>query len=208
MEISATIILIIIHVLASIYAWQKPAVLEKWLFNPYLVYHQKQYFRFITSGLIHSDYMHLFFNMFTFFFFGRSIEMVFSHVFGQAGIALFVGFYLLAIVVSDIPSFIKHRNQRNYNSLGASGGVSAVVFSWILFFPTEFIYIMGIIPLPGFVLGVLFVAYSYYQGKRQGTLINHDAHLFGALFGVLFTIVIIPEVIASFINQVSQFSIF
>jgi len=208
MELSATIILIAINVAASIYAWRKPGILEKWTFNPFLVFHRRQYFRFITSGFIHSDYMHLFFNMFTFFFFGQSIEWVFLNLFGQMGIAVFVVFYLLAIVVSDVPSLIKHRNQSGYNSLGASGGVSAIVFSWILFFPTEFIYIMGVIPLPGFILGVLFVIYSYYQGKREGSLINHDAHLFGALFGVLFTIAIIPDVVASFISQVSSFSIF
>lgn len=209
MGISATIIIIVVTVLTSYNAWKNQRILEKWIFNPYLVYHHRQYGRFITSGFIHNDYMHLIFNMFTFFFFGTSIERVFSSEFGRGGIFLFVAFYLLAIVFSDIPSFIKHRNQHGYNSLGASGGVSAIVFSWILFFPTEFIYIMGIIPLPGFILGILFLLYSYYQGKRTGTLINHDAHLFGALFGILFTIAVIPEVITRFIREIaSGFSFF
>jgi membrane associated rhomboid family serine protease len=205
MEISATIVLIIVTVLASFYAWNNPEIMQKWIFNPYHISVNKQFHRFVTSGFIHNDYTHLFFNMFTFFFFGRSIESVFRYHFGNVGIFYFLALYILGIIISDIPTFIKNRNNMNYNALGASGGVSAIVFSWILFFPTQNIYIMALLPIPGFVLGLLFIVYSYYQGKREGSRINHDAHLYGAIFGIIFTVLFVPNVIPNFLIQLSGF---
>jgi membrane associated rhomboid family serine protease len=116
--------------------------------------------------------------------------------------------YLSAIVISDIPSLLKHKENPNYNALGASGAVSAVVFSSILFNPMTDLCLYGILCLPGFIFGVIYIIYSYYQGKRQGDNINHDAHLFGALYGVIITIAIWPGVIARFIEQLSTFSLF
>jgi membrane associated rhomboid family serine protease len=205
MEISATIILIIVTVLASLYAWKNPETMQKWIFNPYQISTNKQYHRFVTSGFIHNDYTHLFFNMFTFFFFGRSIESVFRYYFGDIGIVYFLALYILGIIISDIPTFVKHRNDIHYNALGASGGVSAIVFSWILFFPTQNIYIMALLPIPGFVLGLLFIVYSYYQGKKEGSRVNHDAHLYGAIFGIIFTVLFVPNVIPNFLSQLSGF---
>jgi len=153
--------------------------------------------------------MHLFFNMFTLYFFGSVIEQYYTALFGETtGIALYVGMFLVAVVVSDISTFIKHRNDPSYNSLGASGGVSAVVFSAIMFDPTSNIYLFAIVPIPGFILGALFLLYSYQRSRQMRDRINHDAHLFGALFGVLFTIIIEPNVIGHFINEISNFSFF
>lgn len=206
---SVTIIIIAISVAASLYAWNKPEIMHKWIFNPYAVSTRKEYWRFITSGLIHQDYMHLFFNMFTLYFFGSVIEQYYTALFGETtGIALYVGMFLVAVVVSDISTFIKHRNDPSYNSLGASGGVSAVVFSAIMFDPTSNIYLFAIVPIPGFILGALFLLYSYQRSRQMRDRINHDAHLFGALFGVLFTIIIEPNVIGHFINEISNFSFF
>ena len=204
MELSATIIIIAITVLASFYAWNNASIMENWNFNPYSIHKRNQYHRFVTSAFIHNDYMHLFFNMFTFYFFGTSIEAKFTYYFGTVGVGLFVIFYVLAIVVADLPTYLKYKNSPHYNALGASGGVSAIVFSWILFFPTQYIYIMAILPLPGFVLGILFVIYSYYQGKKEGSRINHDAHLYGAVFGLIFTLLVIPDVFDHFIRQVTS----
>jgi membrane associated rhomboid family serine protease len=206
---SITVILIVITVGASLYAWNKPEVLQKWIFNPYAVYTRREYWRFVTSGFIHQDYMHLFFNMFTLYFFGSVIEQYYTYLSGPTtGVILYVGMYLLAIVVSDITTYVKHRHEPSYNSLGASGGVAAVVFSAIMFDPTSNIYIFALIPIPGFILGVLFIIYSYQRSRQMRDRINHDAHLFGAVFGVAFTIIIEPNVVGHFINEISNFSFF
>ncbi len=201
-------ILIGITLIASFYAWNNHSIFHKWIFNPYQVSQKKQYFRFITSGFIHSDYIHLFFNMFTFYFFSRAIEVTFLQLFGVLGIVYFLILYLVGIIVSDIPTYLRHKNNPGYNSLGASGGVASVVFSYILFFPTENLYLFAVVPIPGFILGILFIIYSYYKGNSTGDNINHDAHLYGALFGLVFTIILKPEVINSFIEQLSHFNPF
>src|SRR5690606_26897500 len=126
---SITIILIIITVIASFYAWSNPTIQEKWIFSPYQVSKKNEYYRFITSGFIHADQMHLLFNMFTLYFFGELIEVVYQHYFGDLGLVLFVVLFLAGIVISDIKTFVKHNNSPHYRALGASGGVSAVVFS-------------------------------------------------------------------------------
>lgn len=206
---SVTIIIIVITVAASLYAWNKPEVMYKWIFNPYSVYTKNEYWRFVTSGLIHQDYMHLFFNMFTLYFFGSAIEYYYSSLYGSTtGILLYVGMYIVAIIISDISTYIKHRHNPAYNSLGASGGVSAVVLSAIMFDPASNLYLFAIIPIPGFVFGALFIFYSYYQAKQMRDRINHDAHLYGALFGLVFTILIWPQVVSHFIREISNFSFF
>lgn len=208
MNLSLNLILIIVTVLTSLYAWNNESVMRNWIFNPYIVRKKKQFHRFITSGFIHNDYIHLFFNMFTMYFFGESIERTYLSIYGGAGAFYFLALYFLGILISDLPTYFKHRHNPGYNSLGASGGVSAIIFSWIIFYPTQSIYIWGLLPLPGFLLGVLFLVYSYYEGKRLGGRINHDAHLFGALFGIVFTIVTVPAVIGSFFDQLMRFDFF
>lgn len=208
MNLSITTVIIIITVIASLYAWNKPHILQRWIFNPYSVYTRNEYFRFVTSGFIHQDYMHLFFNMFTLYFFGNMIEQIYGYLLGTTGLVLYVVMYLLAIIVSSISTYIKHRQDPGYNSLGASGGVSAVVFSAILFEPTSNIYLFAILPVPGFILGALFLVYSFQRAKQTRDRINHDAHLYGALFGILFTIIIEPRVIGSFFRQIADFSFF
>lgn len=202
---SITLIIIIITVIASFYAWSKPHIQQKWIFSPYIVSTNNEYQRFVTSGFIHADHMHLLFNMFTLYFFGELIESIFQNSFGNFGLVLFVLLYIAGIVISDIPTFVKHRNNPHYRALGASGGVAAVVFSSIMFFPLKEIYIFGIIGIPGFILGILYIIYSIYQGKRMADNINHDAHLYGAAFGILFSIIIDPAVIGRFFEQVLSF---
>lgn len=208
MDLSVTTIIIIITVLASLYAWNKPHILQRWIFNPYSVNTRNEYARFVTSGFIHQDYMHLFFNMFTLYFFGNLVEQYFGYLLGVTGLVLYVVMYLLAIIVSDIPTYVKHRHDPGYNSLGASGGVAAIVFSAILFDPTNNIYLFAILPIPGFILGALFLLYSYQRANQARDRINHDAHLYGALFGILFTIIIEPGVIGNFIRKIADFSFF
>jgi membrane associated rhomboid family serine protease len=179
------------------------------MMNPYAVVHKQQYYRLITSGFIHNGYVHLLFNMITLYFFGDVIEQIFRYYYGGSGIFYFLLLYFLGMLVADIPSLIKYRNQPNYNSLGASGAVSAVVFASILFNPTAKICVfLPILCLPGFIFGVLFLLYSYYQGKRMADNINHDAHLYGALLGVVFSIIMEPTIIVSFFDQILNYKIF
>jgi len=206
---SITIILIILTVAASIYSWNHQDIYQKWMMNPYAVVHKNQYYRLITSGFIHNGYVHLAFNMITLYFFGDVIEQIFKYYYGGAGTFYYLLLYFLGMVIADLPTLFKNRNNPNYNSLGASGAVSAVVFSSILFNPTAKICLfLPLLCLPGFIFGTLFILYSYFQGKRMADNINHDAHLYGALFGVIFSIAIEPGVIMSFFDQVLNYKIF
>ncbi len=205
---SLTWILIGINVVLSFYAFNKPDVTRALIMNPYVVNTRGQYYRFITSGFIHKDHVHLLFNMIALYFFGQVVEIIFKAIFGSLGGAYYLLLYVLALVVSDIPSYFKHRGNPGYNSLGASGAVSAVVFAFILFRPIDKIYIYGILGINGFILGAVYLIYSYYQGRKGGDLVNHDAHLYGALFGLLFCIVMYPASIEIFIEQLREFRIF
>ncbi|MFT7031894.1 MAG: membrane associated rhomboid family serine protease [Cyclobacteriaceae bacterium] len=205
---SITIILIIITIAISMAGWRNPVLQYKLTMNPYAVTKNGQFYRMITSGFIHNNWTHLGFNMFTFYFFGSNIEYLLSRMFGAGGSYYFIALYVIAIVVSDIPSILKYKDQPNYNSLGASGGVSAIVFCSIMFFPLEKIYLFAIIGIPGFILGIIYIIYSYYEGNRMADNVNHHAHLIGALFGVVFSIFIEPSVALSFIEQVASYRFF
>lgn len=124
MDLSLTTILIGITALSSIVAFNRPALLDRWMFIPYRIKQRNQWDRFILSGFIHKDYMHLFFNMFTFYFFGGVVERFFTYQFGlELGGLIFLGFYLVAIVVADIPTYLKEQHNSYYQALGASGGI-------------------------------------------------------------------------------------
>ncbi|NMM49751.1 rhomboid family intramembrane serine protease [Marinigracilibium pacificum] len=198
---SFTIILIGLTVVLSFYAWNNQDKYYRWMMNPYQVERKKQYDRFLLSGFIHSDYVHLGFNMFTLYFFGSNLEDYYlrSIVGGDASY-IFIALYLVAIVVSEIPTFLKHRNTPGYNSLGASGAVAAVIFSTIIFDPWNKIYVF-FIPVPGILFGGLFLAYSWYQTKNARDNINHDAHFYGAVFGIIFTLILEPGLFGSFLNE-------
>jgi membrane associated rhomboid family serine protease len=208
-NMSTTVLLIILIVAISLYCWQKPDLQHKLMMNPYYIRNYKEYYRFISSGFIHNGYIHLFFNVLTLYFFGEYMERIFANYFGEImGKILYVGFFIAGVVVSDIPTYLKHKDHIYYNSLGASGGVSAVVFAYILFNPVALICLYGVICLPGFFLGVLYLAYSYQQARLSQDQINHSAHLFGALFGILVGILIDPAVVPRFFAQVSTWSFF
>ena len=205
---SITIIIIIITVITSIYGWNNPDRLSSWMMNPYMVKQKSQYYRFVTSGFIHSNYIHLAFNMITFYYFGDLIEQIFTNSFGSIGIIYFLILYFGGMVVGDIPTFIKFRENSNYNSLGASGAVSAVVFAAILFYPTVSLCLFFAICMPGFIFGILFLMYSYYQGRRMSDNINHDAHFYGAIFGIVCSIILEPAVVTSFFSQIVDYKLF
>lgn len=205
---SWTIVIIIANVVISYMGFQNPALQYKLTMNPVAILRNGQWYRVISSGFVHSNWAHLGFNMFTFYFFGRLVEQIFIALKGDLGGIYFVVFYLLGIVISDLPSLIKHKDHPNYNSLGASGGVAAVVFCSILFFPTNDICLYGFICIPGFILGVIYLIYSYTKGKTISDNVNHDAHLIGAVFGLVFSVAMEPRVLASFIQQIAEWNPF
>lgn len=170
--------------------------MQRLVFDPYAITRIKQYDRFITHGFIHADGMHLFFNMFTLYFFGRAIERFYIDHFGSLG---FVGFYVFAIIVSIIPTYLKNKNNAHYLGLGASGAVSAVLFGFILFRPWQTLYFFGIVPIPAIIFAALYTAYSIYADRRGTGSINHSAHLSGAMFGILATILTEPKIAMHFV---------
>lgn len=195
-------------VLVSMLAFNRPAMWAEFMMNPYKIKTQNQYYRFLTSGFVHQDHMHLILNMFSLYFFGRVIETVFSMIWGEWGGVYYIALYLLAIIISDLPSYFKNRNNARYNSLGASGGVAAVIFASIVFQPTQLICLFIAICLPGFILGTAYIIYSYYQGKKANDNINHDAHLYGAAFGFIFCVVMYPPAIGGFLKQIMEWKMF
>ncbi|NVJ87549.1 MAG: rhomboid family intramembrane serine protease [Algoriphagus sp.] len=209
MNLSITVILILVTVISSFLGFNNHTLTERWMFTPYLIKRRKQWDRFILSGFIHKDYIHLLFNMFTFYFFGRVVEQFLMYKFGASlGGFVFVFFYIIGIVIADIPTYHKHQDNSYYRALGASGGTAATVFASIIILPLADICLFGIVCLPGFILGALFLIYSYTKGKQDSDGINHDAHLFGALFGIVFILLVSPSSALDFIEQIKSFRIF
>lgn len=201
-NLSLTTIIIIITVITSLIADNRPELKAKYLFFPYLIKTRQEYIRFLSSGFIHGGLMHLLFNMFTLYFFGRIVEYTLAALYGSTiGTILFIGFYLVGIIVASTPTYFKFQDNPHYRALGASGGVSAVVFSSILFYPLNPVCLFGIICLPGFVFALLYLMYSYYMAKNGQDNIGHDAHFYGAVFGIIFTFIVDWNVFPHFISQ-------
>jgi membrane associated rhomboid family serine protease len=207
---SITVIIIAITSLVSIAAFRSEKVMNDLIFYPPAITNNKQYYRFITCGLIHADVGHLFFNMYAFYLFGNITEEIFDAIFGNYGKLLYIAMYVLALIVCVIPSYLKNKTNSGYRSLGASGAISAVVFAYILFNPLQGI---GLIFIPvfmmGFLFGIIYLLVSYWLDKKGGGRINHSAHIWGALFGIVFLIVASKlfshyNVLDHFIDQVKN----
>jgi membrane associated rhomboid family serine protease len=186
-----TLIIIIITVLVSIAAFTNDKVYNDFIFNPPAVTYNKQWYRFLTCGLIHADYGHLFFNMYAFYMFGDSVEASFIQVFETKGKLLYLLLYVTSLFACLLPTYLKHKTDDNYRSLGASGAVSAVIFAYIILNPLQKIGLIFLPPqwgLPAFVFGLLYIIISSYLDKRGGGRINHSAHIFGGLYGIAFLI--------------------
>ncbi|MDO5505711.1 MAG: rhomboid family intramembrane serine protease [Pseudoxanthomonas suwonensis] len=189
-----------ITVLVSWQAFGNRRLMDRLMFWPPAIRRQRQYDRFLGHGFIHADGMHLLFNMITLYFFGTAVEPVFSAIIGPLG---FLGFYLSALVVAILPSWLRHRDDPGFRSLGASGAVAAVLFGYILFAPWSLIFVF-FVPVPAIVFAVLYVGYSFWMDRRGGDRINHGAHLAGAIYGVLFTLLMSPRVGSHFLEQLGS----
>jgi membrane associated rhomboid family serine protease len=194
-----TIALIAVTALVSWQAWERPKLLERLILWPPAVDRYRQYDRLLTHGFIHADGMHLIFNMITLYSFGQAMERYFTARIGPVGYLLF---YLSAVVVAILPTYMRHRNDSGYRSLGASGAVSAVLFASILLDPWAGIYLFLIpIPVPAFVFAGLYIWYTMWMDKRGGDNINHSAHLWGALYGMMFTLLLQPALAGQFLRR-------
>ncbi len=188
-------IVFLFTVITSIYAFSDHTLYGRFMLHPYSVSRKYKLYTLITSGLIHADWMHLLFNMMTFYFFAFQLE-------AMIGSWQFAAVYFLGLILSDIPSVIKHKNDMWYNSLGASGAISAVLFSFILFQPFSSMMIFPIpIPIWAIIFGPLYLVYCVYASRHSRDNINHDAHFFGALAGMIVTVLIVPGVIPHFLGQ-------
>lgn len=195
-------LIFVITIATSIYAFSNPTILGKMMLNPYSIHRDKsKWFTIFTSGIVHADWMHLIFNMMTFYYFGFALEIIFVQASGDIGHLYFSVLYLVSLVLSDIPTIIQHKNNPNYFSLGASGAISAVLFSFILFYPKTELRIFFAIPMPAYFFAVIYVGYCIWASKKANDNINHDAHLFGALAGVIITLVFYPWILKHFISQ-------
>jgi membrane associated rhomboid family serine protease len=200
-----TLIIVIITSAISVIAFSNRTLFARMQFNPYQVYHRKEWYRIITHGFLHADWVHLIINMLVLFSFGGVIEKSFHIMAAQTWmkfpILWYVFFYLLALVISSLTTLRKHKDDVWYNSVGASGAVSAVLFCSIFFDPNMTLLFMGVIPIKAYIFGPLYLFYSWYSGQKAGDNINHDAHLLGAVFGFCFPLIIDVHLIQWFIDS-------
>jgi membrane associated rhomboid family serine protease len=196
MSIALLILVVMVVVsLAGLYA--SPMIIERSLFRPYWFLRRRQYETIVTSGFVHADLAHLLFNAFTFFFFAFQVER-------QIGSARFAALYLFGLVASDIGTYFNHRNDQNYASLGASGAISAVLFASIVYFPWQKLIILPIpLPIPAPLFAIGYVAYSWYAGRQARGRINHDAHLGGALAGLVFVLATDPGAYSNLLGSIA-----
>lgn len=186
----------------SLFVFSNPRLYGKLMLHPYSLYRdRKRFFSLFSSGLIHKDWMHLLFNMVTFFYFGFALEQMFVTFSGTLGHVYFALLYLLSLILSDIPTLLQQKDNPGYYSLGASGAVCALLFSFILFEPNATIELFLAIPMPAYLFALLFVGYSFWASKQKHDSINHEAHLFGALTGVVITLLMYPWAMGHFIGS-------
>lgn len=195
-----TLAIIAVTCVVSWIAFKDGKLMQRLLLWPPAVEKKHEYWRLLSYGLVHADFQHLLFNMITLFFFGRAMEGLYSQALGPLG---FLWFYLGGLLVSILPSYIKNRHNANYHSLGASGAVSAVLFAFILFSPWSMIFVF-FIPVPAILYAVAFLGFSIYMDQRGGGHVNHSAHMLGAAYGIVFTVIMEPRVIPLFLQQLQH----
>lgn len=211
MIITITIIIIALTCIVSFTAFSNGKVMDDLIFYPPAVTEQKQWYRFVSCGLIHADMQHLAFNMISLYLFGRYVEQDFMLYFGDKGKLFYILLYVSALVVCLLPTYSKNKYNSNYRSLGASGAVSAIVFAGIFLQPLNTIGFFIIPPIiPGFIFAPIYLFISAYLDKKGGDNINHSAHIWGALYGVGFLIVSCYffsnfRAVENFIEQIKHF---
>ncbi|MBK9734608.1 MAG: rhomboid family intramembrane serine protease [Saprospiraceae bacterium] len=202
---SITLIIIIVTSLISFLCFNDKNLFDKLKHYPVAEKKYKEYYRWLTSGFLHGDIMHLAINMFVLYSFGTQVENEFIFQFGRmGGSILFIGTYLLVIIMADITSYYKHINNPTYSSIGASGGVSGILFIFILMRPWSMLGLYGIIPVPAIIFGILYLWYESWADKNKQDNIGHDAHFFGAIAGILIAVISRPAIIIEFFHSLTN----
>jgi membrane associated rhomboid family serine protease len=200
-----TLIIVGITIVVSIAAMNNMELKNKLMFNAYMINHRKEWYRFFSNGLIHADWIHLGFNMYALWMFGKGVETMYSfeNVYGVKGPLFFILLYIGGLVMSSLYSYEKNKNNIYYNSLGASGAVSAVIFAFIILNPTVQLGLLFIpISIPAYIFGFLILGVEHYLSRRGDTGIAHDAHFWGSIFGVVFTIALKPSLAVDFVDKI------
>ena len=193
-----TYTLIAINVVISFAAFSVPRIMEIGLFMPYRTIRHNTWYELITSGFLHGSFSHLLFNMFTLFFFGPVMEQTIGQVH-------FLILYFTGLIASSVPSLIKHKDNPDYATIGASGAVESVLFAFIVIYPFENLYLMFIpIGIPAIIFGGLFIWYSIWASKKEGK-INHEAHIAGAAWGIVYMFGFVPNTIDHFLTMIGAF---
>jgi len=206
MDFKVTYLLIFITSLISIYSFNKPDVKNQLLFSPYRYVNDKKRWIIISHAFIHADFLHLFFNLYVLFIFGPSLENYFN-ITSELGFIYFLSIYILGIIFSTIPSIIKHQQNPNYFSLGASGAVSSIVFAYIIVYPLRELGLI-ILPgiwIPGFIFGTIYLISEHYLSKKQYSNIAHDAHISGSIFGIIFVLLYDFNNLGFFLKKISHY---
>ena len=200
-----TLVIVITTIVLSLYAFKRQELLYRFDLSPYNIVHKKQYYRIFTHAFLHADYVHLAINMLVLYSFGSYVEHMLGDLEAQgvifSGPFFFVLLYLASIALASLTTISRYRNDEKYSALGASGAVSAVVFTYIFFAPLQKIYFYMVLPIPGILFGILYLIYSSYMGKRNKDNINHSAHFWGAVVGFVFPILLEPSLFLDFLEN-------
>lgn len=197
-----TYFIIALTAIISILAFNNQHLFHALVFNPYMIDSRNQGYRFVSYALLHADWMHLLVNMFVLLSFGQAVEQFYGILFGIKGIYFYSLLYLGGILLSTAPAYARNKNNPSYNAVGASGAVSAVVFASIIISPLSPIRFVFIpVDIPAFIFGILYLIYSAYMARRGTDNIGHDAHFWGAIYGLAFTIILKPALVTGFVNQ-------
>ncbi len=204
-----TLIIIVVTIIITVIAFNSEEVMSRLMLNPYQVTQKREWYRLITHGFLHADWTHLIINMIVLFSFGSNIEKSFQELRMSGYISspalTYSLLYFGGIVISSLITLVRHRNNRWYNSVGASGAVSAVIFTSVFFSPLDRLYFFAVIPIPGILFAILYLVYSSYMSRRNRDNINHDAHFLGAVYGFVFPILIDLDLVSHFISEISIF---
>lgn len=185
----------------SYQAFGNRSIYEKFVFHPFSIAHGKEWYRLFSCTLLHADFNHLLINMIVLWSFGDVVEPVFEMRFGIVGSVVYLLFFILAVGISNLSTYLKHRHNASYFAVGASGGVSAVVFSAIFFAPDSKLLLFFILPIPAGIFGIVYLIYSSWAQKNAPGGINHDAHFWGGVFGFLATLALFPTYLPEFVKR-------
>lgn len=202
MTFSVTLLIVIVTCIVSIICFSNRNLFNQLKHYPVAEHGNKEYYRLLSSGFVHGSWWHLGINMFVLYEFGRTVERIFTNYYGEAiGRGIFLLAYLAMIVLGDIPTFRKYRNNSSYASIGASGAVNGILFMFILHYPWQKLYLYFALPIPAIIFGILYMVYTSWASKNQRDMIDHEAHLYGGLAGIILMVLLIPSSFTGFVEK-------